>query len=48
VNSTSYYEIIGVTSFGKFCATGTPGVYTRISSYLQWLENIVWPDRFSG
>lgn len=39
------YSIIGVTSFGKFCAfKNSPGVYTRVSSYLDWLESVVWPD----
>lgn len=37
------YHIIGITSFGQACATGTPGVYTRVSSYLSWIENIIWP-----
>ncbi|CRL05183.1 CLUMA_CG018098, isoform A [Clunio marinus] len=39
-----YYEIIGITSFGQFCASGSPSVYTRVSSYLDWIEGIVWPD----
>lgn len=42
-NQFKYYEVIGVTSFGKFCAAGSPGVYTKISSYLDWIESIVWP-----
>ncbi|XP_032688807.1 serine protease snake-like isoform X1 [Odontomachus brunneus] len=38
------YNIVGVTSFGKFCAfKSMPAVYTRVSSYLDWIENIVWP-----
>ncbi|KAM3955049.1 LOW QUALITY PROTEIN: venom protease [Aphomia sociella] len=38
------FHIIGVTSFGKKCAeSGLPAVYTRISSYLDWIEGIVWP-----
>ncbi|XP_014251639.1 serine protease snake-like [Cimex lectularius] len=35
-------KIIGVTSFGKSCGMGTPGVYTKVSSYVHWIENIVW------
>ncbi|XP_071556799.1 serine protease snk-like [Temnothorax nylanderi] len=38
------YSIVGVTSFGKFCAfKDSPAIYTRISSYLDWIENTVWP-----
>ncbi|KAK0084920.1 hypothetical protein PV325_006122 [Microctonus aethiopoides] len=38
------YSILGITSFGKFCAfKNSPAVYTRVSSYLDWIEKIVWP-----
>ncbi|KAG5882471.1 hypothetical protein JTB14_014185 [Gonioctena quinquepunctata] len=39
------YDIIGVTSFGKACglAINQPGVYTRVSNYVQWIEDTVWP-----
>lgn len=36
------YDIVGITSFGKACS-GSPGVYTRVSKYIEWIENIVWP-----
>lgn len=40
------YEIIGVTSFGKGCGNiNTPGVYTRVYHYLDWIEGIVWPGQ---
>ncbi|CAG9768750.1 unnamed protein product [Ceutorhynchus assimilis] len=40
------YDIIGVTSFGIGCgiATEIPGVYTRVSNYVKWIEDIVWPQ----
>ncbi|KAM8705163.1 hypothetical protein ACLKA7_009593 [Drosophila subpalustris] len=35
--------VVGITSFGKFCATpNAPGVYTRLFSYLDWVEKIVF------
>uniref|UniRef100_A0A8D8RL55 Serine protease snake n=2 Tax=Cacopsylla melanoneura TaxID=428564 RepID=A0A8D8RL55_9HEMI len=38
------YKIVGVTSFGKFCGEkNSPGVYTRVSSFVPWIESIVWP-----
>ncbi|XP_043948848.1 serine protease persephone isoform X2 [Drosophila biarmipes] len=38
------YTIVGVISSGFGCATVTPGLYTRVSSYLDFIESIVWPD----
>jgi Trypsin len=32
--------LVGITSFGAGCASGSPGVYTRVSSYIKWIENI--------
>lgn len=41
-NSCLFY-IVGITSFGKSCASNSPGVYTKVSSYLNWIEEVVWP-----
>ncbi|XP_060525026.1 clotting factor G beta subunit-like isoform X2 [Cylas formicarius] len=39
------YDVVGITSFGIGCglSTNIPGVYTRVSNYVQWIEDIVWP-----
>uniref|UniRef100_A0A034VLR2 Serine protease snake n=1 Tax=Bactrocera dorsalis TaxID=27457 RepID=A0A034VLR2_BACDO len=37
-----HYHLIGITSFGLLCRSQNPGVYTRTSSFLDWIENTVW------
>ncbi|XP_055618626.1 serine protease persephone-like isoform X2 [Toxorhynchites rutilus septentrionalis] len=34
--------LVGVTSSGRLCGSTWPGVYTRISRYIDWVESIVW------
>lgn len=40
------YTLIGITSFGINCSLNTnmPGVYTKVYSYIEWIEDIVWPN----
>ncbi|XP_063221117.1 serine protease snake-like [Bacillus rossius redtenbacheri] len=43
--ASNVYSIIGVTSLGSsVCGGSTPAVYTRVSSYVPWIESVVWPD----
>ncbi|XP_046384347.1 serine protease Hayan-like isoform X1 [Ischnura elegans] len=40
------HKILAVTSFGKGCGLGNaPGAYTRVSYYISWIENIIWPKK---
>nr|AAV91011.1 hemolymph proteinase 13 [Manduca sexta] len=37
------YLILGVTSGGRGCAwRGKPGLYSRVSHYISWIESVVW------
>ncbi|KAK9509570.1 hypothetical protein O3M35_006858 [Rhynocoris fuscipes] len=36
---------IGISSFSRGCGLPDyPGVYTRVSAYLPWIQSIVWPN----
>ncbi|XP_032294962.1 venom protease [Drosophila virilis] len=39
-----HYHLIGITSFGVFCRSSYPSVYTRVFTYLDWIEEVTWGD----
>ncbi|XP_065208152.1 venom protease-like isoform X2 [Planococcus citri] len=42
-SSVPIYKQIGIVSFGDNCALpNTPGVYTKVSYFIPWIESIVW------
>ncbi|CAG9763231.1 unnamed protein product [Ceutorhynchus assimilis] len=38
------YDIVGIVSYGIQCGSTAPGIYTRVSAYLDWIEEKVWPS----
>ncbi|XP_061394425.1 serine protease snake-like [Musca vetustissima] len=40
------FYLVGIISYGEVCGSGSPGVYTRVSSYIDWIASIVWPEDF--
>ncbi|KPJ19905.1 Serine protease snake [Papilio machaon] len=39
------HYVVGVTSFGYGCAlANTPGVFSKVSYFIDWIENIIWKE----
>lgn len=36
--------IVGITSFGVSCGSTLPSISTRVAFYMDWIEDIVWPE----
>lgn len=44
-NFNKVTNLAGITSFGSGCGIkNLPAVYTRVSNYVPWIEDIVWPN----
>ncbi|XP_034942345.1 venom protease-like [Chelonus insularis] len=43
-NHKCMYDVIGITSLGRLCGSIVPGVYTRVSNYISWLEDTIWSN----
>ncbi|XP_055301595.1 serine protease persephone-like isoform X2 [Sitodiplosis mosellana] len=43
-NTSDIASIVGVLSFGGNCGTPLPMVFTRVASYIKFIEPIVWPN----
>lgn len=41
--NSNIFSVVGITSYGTGCGGTMPAVYTRVYSYLSWIEDIVWP-----
>ncbi|XP_013102252.1 serine protease snake [Stomoxys calcitrans] len=39
-----HYQLVGITSYGLYCRSGYPSIFTRVYSFLDWIESIVWKD----
>jgi len=44
VGDDERYSLLGLTSWGFKCGASYPGVYTRITDYLEWIENTTGAD----
>lgn len=42
--TTRQYRVVGITSTGFGCGSSIPGLYTRVSAYLDFIENVAWPN----
>lgn len=38
-------RVVGVTSYGSTCGNKAPGIYSRVSMFLDWITETVWPDK---
>jgi len=41
INPGTGWQVIGVTSFGRGCASGTPGVYAEVRAFTAWISEAI-------
>lgn len=41
VKENGLFRLVGVVSHGYECAGGSPGVYARVTSFLDWIDNTI-------
>jgi len=39
-DSSNVFSVVGIVSDGKGCAFGIPGIYTRVSRFINWINKI--------
>ncbi|XP_072383602.1 serine protease persephone-like isoform X2 [Diabrotica undecimpunctata] len=43
IREDAAFSIVGIVSYGVGCGGKNPGVYTRVSQFVDWIEKYVWP-----
>jgi len=38
-DSSNVFSVVGIVSVGIGCASGYPGIYTRVSHFLDWIND---------
>lgn len=44
IGNACVFDIIGIVSYGSTNCGSAPGIYTRVSSFTDWIEKTVWPN----
>ncbi|CAO1432007.1 unnamed protein product [Diamesa tonsa] len=44
VNGRAAIRVVGIVSFGIGCAQGAPSVYTNVTSYIDWMESVIFDE----